>query len=256
MCWLEERRRGVACPPQVEGVYMNLAELDRLISNQKDPEVVPQAMVEAKGIPYFEFPTLIQANRIRNELVVRQTEFQQFKENPNNKIFPDDELQGLKNQWKAVLRDVANKSGKSYRERAEWPLCREDINLVLEEVITAIANAMFPDEFVEAAGAPPKYDEELMNRIIKISDLQNGWTIREKYPVTFCEDDLDTWQDCIVDGSPKQYWLPRQRFKKLKGGIWVDKWATELLGKELRPNVKFLDRHAKWAEEYLRENPL
>jgi hypothetical protein len=95
-----------------------------------------------------------------------------------------------------------------------------------------------------------------MEHVRIISKLENDWTLREKWPVTFCQDDLDTWQDCIIDGQPRQYWLPRQRFKRRAGGIWIDVWMSEILGKDVQPNVKLLDRHAKWAEEHTANNPL
>lgn len=246
---------------------MNVAELDRAIDgNRADtPEtlnVLYEGMVKQRGIVYFEFPPILEANKVRTQLLKLEEEFAEFKENPQNKVFPQEELDSLKNQWKAALRSVAKKSGQEYRDKGEWAVYQEDLQPYMGQIISSIANATFPEDFLEGIGIPESYNQKYMEYVKKISDLQNSWDLHYKWPVIFSADYIDTWISSFIGGHPTQYWLPRQRFKRLaKGGsagLWVDKWASEILGKEVRLATKgqFLDIHAQWIKEYMEGNPI
>jgi len=240
---------------------MNVAALDRAMNGNKattedELNLLYEGMVKEGGIVYCEFPRIVQAKKIRDELVLRRDEFESFKQEPKNKQFPEQELDGLKNQWRAILRDMANASGKAYAEFKDWT--RGNIHMT---PIIAQANLMFPEDFVEGIGTVDTYNDKIMELHRIISGLENDWNMRQGWPVIFNPDYVDSWQPTIIASRPIEYFLPRQRFKRLAGGgqtgIWVDKWSSEILGKQVKLSNKgmFLDVMAKWIEEYFAENP-
>jgi hypothetical protein len=242
---------------------MNVAALDRAMNGNKatteeELNLLYEGMVKGGGIAYCEFPRIVEAKKLRDKLVLQQNEFEAFKADGKNKKFPEQELEVLKGEWRTILRGLARLSGQSYSETKDWKM---ENTFQSTPFLAAMANLQFPEEFIEGVDVTEAYNNRFMQLHKELSDLENAWDIRQGWPVLFQPDYVDSWQPAKIAGRDIEYFLPRQRFKRLAGGgqtgIWVDKWMSEVLEKQVRLSNKgaFLDVTAKWIEEYSTENP-
>jgi len=240
---------------------MDVSRLDLALNGNKarteeELNLLYEGMVKDGGIAYCEFPKIVEAKEIRDKLVLYQSEFETFKADEKNKRFPEHELEVLSGEWRTLLRAVAKLSGKNYQRINDWKINGE---FDFGNALVAMANLKFPEDFVEGIDVTEEYNKKFMELHKKLSDLENSWNIRQGWPVLFQPDYVDTWQPTMIAGRPVEYFLPRQRFKRLAGGgqagIWVDKWMSEVLGKQVRLSNKgaFLDVLVKWIGEY--KNP-